>query len=82
MQKGPFWRPCPGTRDYVCCGYQVLQVTLNCPLDCTYCILQGYVNLPALTVFVNVEDLMAELEARWAANPRRVWTTSWASMNG
>jgi spore photoproduct lyase len=73
VQKGPFWRPCPGTRDYICCGYQVLQVTLNCPLDCTYCILQGYVNLPALTVFVNVEDLMAELAARWAANPHMVW---------
>jgi len=69
VQKGPFWRPCPGTRDYVCCGYQVLQVGLNCPLDCTYCILQGYVNLPAITVFVNLEDLLEELEARWAAQP-------------
>ena len=27
VQKGPFWRDCPGTRDYICCGYQVLQVT-------------------------------------------------------
>jgi spore photoproduct lyase len=73
VQKGPFWRPCPGTKDYICCGYQVLQVTLNCPLDCTYCILQGYVNLPAITVFVNLEDLLAELQARWAANPHKVW---------
>jgi spore photoproduct lyase len=73
VQKGPFWRPCPGTRDYICCGYQVLQVTLNCPMDCTYCVLQGYVNVPAITIFVNVEDLLAEIETRWAASPERVW---------
>lgn len=73
VQKGPFWRPCPGTREYLCCGYQVLQVALNCPFDCAYCILQGYVNLPAVTVFVNVEDLQAELRARWAEAPDRVW---------
>jgi spore photoproduct lyase len=73
VQKGPFWRGCPGTRDYLCCGYQVLQVTLNCPLDCTYCVLQGYVNVPAVTVFVNLEDLERELEARWAAEPEKVW---------
>ncbi|MHB9075207.1 MAG: SPL family radical SAM protein [Desulfobaccales bacterium] len=73
VQKGPFWRPCPGTKDYVCCGYQVLQVTLNCPMDCTYCVLQGYVNVPAITIFVNVEDLFDELETRWAESPERVW---------
>jgi spore photoproduct lyase len=73
VQKGPFWRTCPGTKDYVCCGYQVLQVTLNCPMDCTYCVLQGYVNIPAITLFVNVEDMLEELEARWAEHPEKVW---------
>lgn len=73
VQKGPFWRPCPGTRDYLCCGYQVLQVALNCPFDCLYCVLQGYVNLPALTIFVNLEDLLAELQARLAQTPGQVW---------
>jgi spore photoproduct lyase len=73
VQKGPFWRNCPGTKDYVCCGYQVLQVTLNCPMDCTYCVLQGYVNIPAITIFVNVEDLLTELEARWAESPDKIW---------
>ena len=73
VQKGPFWRPCPGTRDYICCGYQVLQVGLNCPLDCTYCVLQGYLNIPAITVFVNVEDLLAELEGNFAAAAGKVW---------
>jgi spore photoproduct lyase len=73
VQKGPFWRPCPGTREYICCGYQTLQVTLNCPFDCTYCILQGYVNLPATVIFVNTDDLLGELEERWAENPAKIW---------
>jgi spore photoproduct lyase len=73
VQQGPFRRPCPGTRDYLCCGYQVLQVTVNCPMDCTYCVLQGYVNAPAIAIFVNVEDLLAELETGWAENPGVVW---------
>ena len=42
-------------------------------MDCTYCVLQSYINVPAITVFVNVEDLLAELEARWAENPALVW---------
>lgn len=73
VQKGPFRRPCPGTKDYLCCGYQVLQVTVGCPMDCSYCVLQGYVNVPAITLFVNVEDLLAELESGWAENPGEVW---------
>lgn len=73
VQKGPFRRPCPGTKDYICCGYQVLQVALNCPMDCSYCVLQGYVNVPAITIFVNVEDMLAELEAGCAANPDAAW---------
>jgi DNA repair photolyase len=73
VQRGPFRRPCPGTRDYICCGYQVLQVTLNCPMDCSYCVLQGYLNVPAITIFVNLEDLLAELEADWQAHPESGW---------
>jgi spore photoproduct lyase len=77
VQKGPFRRPCPGTKDYICCGYQVLQVALNCPMDCSYCVLQVYLNVPAITVFVNVEDLLAELDrdlkAETAADPNLVW---------
>ncbi|MBM4273311.1 MAG: DNA photolyase [Deltaproteobacteria bacterium] len=73
VQKGPFRRPCPGTKDYICCGYQVLQVALNCTMDCTYCVLQSYVNIPAVTVFVNVADLFQELEQECNAAPDRVW---------
>jgi spore photoproduct lyase len=42
-------------------------------MDCTYCVLQSYVNIPAITIFVNVEDLFNELESRWVESPERVW---------
>ena len=60
--RGHFFKPCPGTREYRCCDYQVLNIGMNCPMDCAYCILQAYLNNPFLTFFVNVEDLLAELD--------------------
>lgn len=53
---GEFLKPCPGTRNYICCGYLILNVGTNCPLDCSYCILQAYFNLPNLRVHVNLEQ--------------------------
>jgi len=53
---GQLLKPCPGTREYLCCGYQILNIGTNCPLDCSYCILQAYFNQPCLRVFVNVEQ--------------------------
>ncbi len=60
--RGRFFKPCPGTRAYRCCGYQVLNIGMHCPMDCVYCILQAYLNTPWLTFFVNIEDLFAELD--------------------
>jgi spore photoproduct lyase len=57
---GQLLKPCPGTREYLCCGYQILHIGTNCPFDCSYCILQAYFNQPSLRVFVNVEQ---QLEA-------------------
>ena len=54
--KGDFLKPCPGTREYICCGYQILNIATNCPLDCSYCILQSYFNQPNLRVFTNLEE--------------------------
>ena len=71
-QKGPFWRSCPGTKEYICCGYQILQVVTNCPMDCSYCVLQSYFNFPAMTVFTNWNDLWAEMGAELAARPGKI----------
>jgi spore photoproduct lyase len=45
---GEFLKPCPGTKGYICCGYQILNIGTNCPFDCSYCILQAYFNQPSI----------------------------------
>ena len=60
--RGKFFKECPGTKEYNCCGYQVLNIGMNCPMDCVYCILQAYLNNPWLSFFVNVNDLFIELD--------------------
>ncbi len=62
-QKGDFLKPCPCTPHYLGCRYVTINLDLNCPLDCTYCILQLYLSNPLLTVFVNTPDLWLELDA-------------------
>jgi spore photoproduct lyase len=60
--RGRFVRDCPGTRHYHCCGYRILHVGSFCSMDCSYCILQSYFHPPLLQLFVNTEDMAAELE--------------------
>ncbi len=59
--RGTFFKPCPGTREYRCCDYQVLNIGMGCPMDCVYCILQAYLNNPWISFFVNIEDMFAEI---------------------
>jgi spore photoproduct lyase len=54
--NGEFLKPCPGTKRYICCGYKILNVGVNCPMNCSYCFLQSYVNQPSLRIFSNLED--------------------------
>ncbi|KPK00593.1 MAG: DNA photolyase [Desulfobacterales bacterium SG8_35] len=75
--RGKFFKPCPGTKEYICCDYQVLNIGMNCPMDCVYCILQAYLNNPYLSFYVNIEDLLAELHGAFAQDPghfRRIGT--------
>jgi spore photoproduct lyase len=60
--RGAFFKKCPGTSHYICCGYRILHIGTFCHMDCTYCVLQTYFHPPVLQYFVNHEDLMAELE--------------------
>ncbi len=69
--RGAFFKACPGTREYRCCDYQVLNIGMNCPMDCVYCILQAYLNNPWLSFFVNIDDLFAELDRVLDAEPKR-----------
>jgi spore photoproduct lyase len=61
QNHGPFLRQCPGTRDYICCNYRILNIGSYCTMDCAYCILQSYFHPPLLHYFVNQDDLWSEL---------------------
>ncbi|MFH7320172.1 radical SAM protein [Desulfurivibrio sp. D14AmB] len=67
--RGRFLKPCPATRQYRCCDYQVLNIGANCPMDCAYCILQAYLNNPWLSFYVNIDDLLGELDQALADSP-------------
>ena len=71
--KGAFLKPCPGTRAYICCGYQILNIGTNCPMDCSYCVLQSYFNQPNLRVFVNLEQEMKQVLRVIDDNPDRIF---------
>lgn len=71
--QGEFLKPCPGTKGYICCGYQVLQIGTNCLLDCSYCILQAYFNQPSLRVFVDLEEKLEVVGPMIDANPEKVF---------
>jgi spore photoproduct lyase len=63
-------KPCPGTSHHICCGYHVINAMTNCPMDCSYCMLQGYLNNPFLTLYSNWDDLLQEIDAFVANHPQ------------
>ncbi len=69
--KGSFVKPCPCTPHYIGCNYYIINTDLNCPMDCSYCILQHYLDNPVLTVHVNTHDLWKELDCFLGAQKNR-----------
>ena len=67
--RGRFMKECPGSGADICCNYYVVNFACNCHLECTYCILQVYLNNPAMVVFTNVEDLMTEVAEKLSGAP-------------
>jgi spore photoproduct lyase len=72
-QRGDFVKGCPGTHHRICCGYGIINLVVNCPIDCSYCILQGYLNNPAITIYVNIDDLFDQLEEKLSGDPHRIF---------
>jgi spore photoproduct lyase len=71
--RGSFMKECPGAGAEICCGYFVINYALNCHFECTYCVLQSFLNNPALTIFTNIDDLMAEVREKVLGTPGRTF---------
>ncbi len=71
--KGSFLKKCPGiSPGMVCCNYYVVNLSKNCIYDCSYCFLQDFlVNNPMQVAYMNVEDLLGELEEEFTQYPDR-----------
>ncbi len=67
--RGRFLKPCPGTYNYRCCGYQILHFGLQCTLGCTYCILQAYFQNARLRLFGNTGEMLEEVAAQLERHP-------------
>lgn len=67
--KGQFIEKCPGTKNYICCNYFVIHWAMGCPMNCTYCYLNGYQNTPGIIIHANLPDLFLELAS--LANSRK-----------
>ena len=70
--RGEFLKPCPCTPEYTGCGYHVLNYMHGCPLTCTYCVLQAYLNAPGIKLLANWDDIEKELVQK-AFTPKRQW---------
>lgn len=71
--KGKFLKSCPGTSKYRCCNYQIIHIGENCPLNCSYCILQAYFQDRILKVWANQDDLWAELDQAFSRDRKKLF---------
>jgi spore photoproduct lyase len=72
-RRSPFLMACPaGSSEFACCGYLVLTLASNCPMDCGYCFLQEYLaDNPGFQVYSNHTEAFDELERLRRKAPAR-----------
>ncbi len=71
--KGSFFRNCPGTNFYNCCGYKIIHIGESCPLNCSYCILKAYFSHNCIKVWANIQDLYLELDRIFSNNRHKLF---------
>lgn len=69
---GLFLKPCPCTPTYIGCDYYVMNLLTNCTLECTYCILQAYLDSATIRIFTNPEQLYVELDNLLSSCPDEI----------
>lgn len=72
--RGRGLKPFPKIKHALNLGDYVFNPVSNCHLECTYCILQSYLqNNPVLTVFANLEKFLEEIGDLAAQDSARAW---------
>lgn len=70
--QGSAFKICPGfSEELLCCNYYVIDLIENCPLECTYCILQAFLNKPFIIFHLNVEEIIDSALALFEKSPER-----------
>lgn len=54
-----FFKKCPCSANSAFCGYFVVNLGSGCPYECSYCVLQDYINSPGIIMPANIEDFFA-----------------------
>lgn len=61
--QGQFFKRCPGNHQKMaCCNYFVLNLGLQCNMNCSYCYLQSFINTKTMTIYSNIDDALIELK--------------------
>ena len=73
--EGSFLKKCPGiSPGMVCCNYYIVNLTSNCIYDCSYCMLQDFLeNNSILQAYVNLENVLSELDSVFTTYPERTF---------
>jgi len=72
-QNGSFIKKCPCTPNYLGCEYWVVELSVGCLYDCTYCYLQEYQNIFATSFYVNFDKLYQEFDGLLRENPDELY---------
>ncbi len=72
--RGKLFKKCPGmVEPYRCCNLWTLNLISNCPIYCSYCFLQFYLNQTATFIFLNIEQALDELLKEIEKNKNRIY---------
>lgn len=73
---GQFFKRCPGSTQkkvLTCCNYHVLNLGQQCNMNCSYCYLQSYLNSPAMLMYSNIDQALAEIREMASQHPTQAF---------
>ena len=71
--RGEILKRCPGTNGHICCNYFVINLYIGCPIGCTYCILQSYLNQPLTIINLDLDTIFENLNKTFTENNKRLF---------